>query len=221
MLMIPRAKLNGSQTKMFIRGDSPTKDSSPSDRTITNTGSVTSVTPSGSPPAGFAKALSYNGSSQYLTSAQSTDFDLGASDFTVDVWAYPTATAAGSAIYTRNSSGVGLDARLVLFHQSGGNWLAWASSDGSSWDVLNGSSFGSVSLNTWQHLAITRRGGTAYLFKGGVLSTSLAAGGIGAVSASVSIGLYAGAYCAGQIIALRITKGIARWTKNFTPPARY
>ena len=75
-----------------------------------------------------------------------------------------------------------------------------------------------VTLNTWNHLAWTRQGSTCRAFVNGILqgsgnqSDAFSIGVIGATSSG------AGQAVNGYIDDLRITKGIARYTANFTPP---
>ena len=68
-----------------------------------------------------------------------------------------------------------------------------------------------VTLNTWHHLAWTRQGSTCRAFVNGVLQ------GSGTRSNAFSVSSF-GISCNGYIDDLRITKGVARYTTNFTPP---
>lgn len=76
---------------------------------------------------------------------------------------------------------------------------------------------------TWQHIAFTRQAnGTCTLFQHGVpIITFTDSSDFGAAN-SCAIGrctAYAGEYFAGYMDDLRITKGVARYTANFTPPS--
>ena len=84
----------------------------------------------------------------------------------------------------------------------------------------NYSSSSSVPIDTWTHLAASRGGGTVRLFIDGVVVSS----GVLPVNLSDAATLigyrnasYNG-YLNGYIDDLRITKGVARYTANFTPP---
>lgn len=83
---------------------------------------------------------------------------------------------------------------------------------------------GSVSLSTWTHIALTRSGSTWRTFAGGVLAASGTNSNNYAANSTVYIGArnYAGStgdYFNGHIDEFRFTKGVARYTSNFTPPA--
>ena len=79
--------------------------------------------------------------------------------------------------------------------------------------------FGAVELDAWHHFAVCRSGNNFYLFRDGVAGDSWTSSA--ALYAGVSplqIGRYNTSYFAGYIDELRTSKGIARWTSEFTPP---
>ena len=81
-----------------------------------------------------------------------------------------------------------------------------------------------VSLNTWYHAALTRSGSTLRLFLDGVLQESstfsgvfdLSAGGGSRIGKNAWDG--ANGYLHGYVADVRVKKGDARYTANFTPP---
>ena len=81
------------------------------------------------------------------------------------------------------------------------------------------------SANTWYYVAVTRSGNTFKLFRDGVQNGATVTNA-GSCPATASTGaLYVGAEVGGgfanwngYIDDLRITKGYARYTSNFTPP---
>lgn len=94
-------------------------------------------------------------------------------------------------------------------------------------NILIGSVSASVvNINTWYHVAVSRAAGSTRLFVNGVQSgsTYVDSNNYGA-SAPLGIGTY---YAAGSpwttqtlngyMQDLRITRGVARYTANFTPP---
>jgi hypothetical protein len=80
---------------------------------------------------------------------------------------------------------------------------------------------GTLDLTTWTHYAITRAGTVFRTFKNGVQqdtwTSSLA---LKAASDTLTIGKWSTTYFSGYMEEVRISKGIARWTANFTPPAK-
>ena len=160
-------------------------------------------------------SLYLNGSGEYLTCSDSTDFDFGAGDFTVDWWDYRLNAINGQCVLSRTSSG---HCPYVIGYTDGSSILFYASSDGGSWDIASGLSCGSVILNEWTHYAVTRHNGTFYTFQNGILiatkdsSTAIPAGG-----ATIYMGTYEGGYFFnGYIDEFRISN-IARWIETFEP----
>jgi hypothetical protein len=89
---------------------------------------------------------------------------------------------------------------------------------GGNTNVANTISF---TLNTWHHIAVVRNAGTYKVFKDGTDittstytdSSTLDLSGMIIGDSSVS-----GRNFVGYIDEFRITKGVARWTANYTPP---
>ena len=109
----------------------------------------------------------------------------------------------------------------------------WASSNGSSWNMINSDSGGNgicntvVPQNQWNHIAYTRNNTTFRLFLNGKLDGIVSASGtiVDRSSQAKYIGTWAGAgggapAVNGSIDDFRFTKGVARYTTDFTPPAR-
>ncbi|NDD53999.1 LamG domain-containing protein, partial [bacterium] len=162
-----------------------------------------------------------NGDYLYIPPAQNLPFLFGSGDFTVEAWVYPSAVTgyqyfcsvwgiAGQADSTYSSWQLRTNAtNLEAVLQSGATTT-----------VITGSGT-SLTATTWQHIAMTRYGNTIKLFINGfqVASQSYSSTLNSPASAFV-VGLQLSnnnAYT-GYIDDLRITKGIARYTSNFTPP---
>jgi hypothetical protein len=155
----------------------------------------------------------FDGSGDYLTVPDSPDFDLPG-DFTIEFFAFTSSTAAYSTIFstTTNGSytnGYGVEVsgtRGFTFIGTGAGIILSASHNPNN--------------STWRHYAVTRSGSTVRLFIDGVLSNSgTYATSLTGVAAYVACA-YSGTYpFTGYIDDLRITKGVARYTENFTPPA--
>jgi hypothetical protein len=78
----------------------------------------------------------------------------------------------------------------------------------------------SISTSTWYHLAVSRSGTSTKLFVNGVQGGSTYTDSTNYVSTTPSFigALYDGSSLNGYIDDLRITKGFARYTSNFTAP---
>jgi hypothetical protein len=108
----------------------------------------------------------------------------------------------------------------IRLDTTGGQYRLNVSSDGSSFG-LNATNWGTPSANTWQHIALTRSGNVWRLFLDGTQSgTTTNSITPFASTDSMIIGARTTAanFIDGYIDELRITKGIARYTANFTPP---
>ena len=82
-----------------------------------------------------------------------------------------------------------------------------------------------IDLNTWYHIAVVRENGTAKLYINGVHEGTANSFSTPSNSLNVVIGSMYSAEgdnhnwgLNGYIDEIRISKGIARWTSNFTPP---
>ncbi|MCX8132153.1 MAG: fibronectin type III domain-containing protein, partial [Clostridia bacterium] len=158
----------------------------------------------------------FDGSGDYLSITNSTDFDFGNGNFTIDWWDYVIAKGDNMSAIAR--TGVNTwEAFAVICY--GGNYKLFMSSNGSSWDIASNVDMGVIPLNTWTHWAISRNGNTFYIFKNGNLVTSFTSSlSLVVQNNNLQIGGRETKIFNGYIDELRISKGIARWTSNFTPP---
>ncbi len=99
---------------------------------------------------------------QYISIPNSANWDVGAGDFSVDFWMYPTSSGR-QAIWAFDA-----DHRLAIDFAYKGtrNINIWASSTGNTWNLVtsdtgggaNGIGKTSLSLNQWHHVAYVRKG---------------------------------------------------------------
>jgi hypothetical protein len=158
-----------------------------------------------------------DGTTDYIPTNPNILFNLGSADFTVELWLYANTATGG---YMAQFS-AGTDTFSPLFgFPSGGNWVIYISSNGSTWDIASAQVWGSVTTNTWDHWAITRSGSTFRAFKNGTqTSTWTSSASIYQASNQVSVGKgQNGSTLNGYIQDFRVTKGYARYTANFTAP---
>lgn len=171
---------------------------------------------------GGASAL-FDGTGDKITVTPEGNFDFGSGDFSIDFW-FRTTNAAATQLLTakHNTGGFGPFAVFLI----GGVLQLYASSTGSSWDIINAATIGTPSSNVWYHCAVTRTGGVIYRFMDGVSggTTSTSATLVGNAT-NLVLGNYAdagtgasGVDYTGYIDEYRIST-TARWTANFTPPA--
>jgi hypothetical protein len=171
---------------------------------LTNT-PVTSTT---SPYADGSKSFRPDGAS-YLTVTKNSNLEMAAGDnFTIETWGrFDSIPGAYAMAFGMNSSDyIGLKGSQHVFDPDGGS------------EIL----YGSASANLFYHIAWVRNSGTLTCFINGSSIGSAANSATAFTSSgSFDIGRMQSNYnMAGYVQDLRITKGIARYTANFTPPTK-
>jgi len=143
------------------------------------------------------------------------DYAFGSGDFTLEMWIYPTDITSVMLYDSRPNSSVGVYPTLYINSSSFITYYTNGS------DRISGAS---AVINTWQHIALVRASGATKLYINGTQSGSTYTDAntylngasrpiIGVDGGNTSLQNYAG-----YIDDLRITKGVARYTANFTPP---
>jgi hypothetical protein len=198
-------------TKLLIHSDTTDGsttfvDSSSSNRTLTAANGA--PTHSTTNKKFGASSISFP-SSASLLAASSADFGMGTGDFTIDFWLNLNSVGGNQYICDLGSNGG------TLQYNSG--LIFYNASTGISSPLYTTKT--ALSVSTWYHIAYTRASGTGRLFVNGVLTAS----GTDARSYPTSllyIGRYGGGgnYLNGYVDEFRVSKGIARWTEDFTPP---
>jgi hypothetical protein len=164
-------------------------------------------------------SLYCDGSASFLTVPDHDDFEFGLGDFTIDFWYRPAGTASLRILvakYAQSAYG-----SFVPF-QNGNTITLYASSNNSSWDVAsNRPIVAGLLSNVWMHFAYVREGGTTYTsyLDGNQVDTFENSSELQDGTQNIQIGgVPSSFYYTGYIDEVRISKGIARWTENFTPP---
>jgi hypothetical protein len=159
----------------------------------------------------------FDGSGDSLSTSSTSGFAFGSADFTVEFWMYPTSTSSTSFLPGLHFSNDG--AWIVYRNGTTIQFYARTSSTG-AWDIANGITIGTVAVNTWYHVAVSRSGNTVYTFLDGVAGTTASSSAaLATTSSALQIGANAGGdYYTGYLDELRITKGTGRYNANFTPP---
>jgi hypothetical protein len=186
-------------------------DSSPNELTVTASGG-----------AEISTAQSkFGGSSASFDGVDSlVEFPLAASiedgiDFTVECWVRPATLSPGTG-YTMLMGFPNTNVGAFMFGYTTGGYLF----AGVSWTSINHNAAANpLSLNAWSHVAITQQSGTLRMFVDGQLAYSAANADSYTQFAGAIGGDFGGnSYFDGYIDDLRIIKGQALYTSNFTPP---
>ena len=157
-----------------------------------------------------------DGSASYAEGTSSDDYEFGSGDFTVEWWEYRFNADASEAVVCRGGGGGYVS--WILGSSDGTNSLIYITSNGSSWDIANGKTFGAIALNTWVHYALVRSGSNFIAYKDGTITdTWTSSATILASTDALTIGKNAGYYITACLDEIRITKGYARYNAAFTP----
>jgi len=161
----------------------------------------------------------FDGTGDYLSLADSDDWNFGSGDFTIDSWVrYNTLPFAIDSVFCSQTTDLNNFFRFILNGDSTNNFV---------YQFVNASTVYTNAVtwnpttNTWYHMALVRSGNNLYFFVNGVQAGSTVtqvefpANYTGALRISE---FYGGGYTNGRMDELRISKGIARWTSDFTPP---
>lgn len=192
-------------------GNTTFTDSSSRGHTVTANGTARHVT---AQQKFGTSSIQSDDASSYLSLADSDDWDFGTGDFTVDFWLRPSQVGIINVFPEIGDYSSSAGIHWFIYENSG--IYVYLNGGGS----LNTFSPFTPSANTWHHFALTRSGTSLRMFVNGVQigatrtnSTNMTTGTHG-----IKIGAWTTYYTHGQLDELRISRGIARWTSNFTPP---
>ena len=164
----------------------------------------------------------FDGNSDYLETADNDDFYFTGA-WTIDFW---VRFASLSGYQTILSQYVDTNNQLQIRKDDVSNSLLfYIKTGGTVRAQINTSSAAFSATDTWYHVALVWDGATFYIFINGTsvsLTTITAYGVPGDIAATVIIAGYVPVayYLNGWLDEFRWSKGIARWTANFTPPTR-
>ena len=149
------------------------------------------------------------------------DFAVGSGNFTIDTWIRLANIGKDQIICAHGQEG-NVSNFSWIFYVASSNKLSCTFGIGGSGVNLVSSSQ-TVSQNVWTHVAVTRNGSNWYLFQDGTNIGSINnSGTINNTNQELWIGVddNSARDFDGWIDEFRVSKGIARWTSDFTPPDR-
>ena len=168
-----------------------------------------------------ARSVDFDGSDDQLNIPDSTDWDLGNGDFTLETWIKSTQTTSGyfTALGQWQDSGNNRSWMIRYASQDiGTGWSFFYSTDGSNYTTTMGSD---ISDGQWHHIAVTRTGGNLRTFTDGILNTTRSTSDtFYAGAGTFTIGGQSGNYFDGQLSNVRLVKGTALYTSSFRPPTK-
>ena len=161
----------------------------------------------------LTSSMAFDGSGDYVSMPSDASFGLGTGDFTIEWWAYQTATSSYAQVFAVGYGAGGIGAHMR------NNGDITVSRPGTAIDhtfTANLSSSGSI----WYHIALVRNGSTLTCFVNGT-SVGTATNSTNYAESHLNIGIdgnNSSSPFQGYISDFRITKGLARYTSAFTPP---
>jgi len=174
-------------------------------------------------------SIYFDGTGDYLYSPPSLNYAMGSGNFTMEFWYYPVTSTNIDPTIMGNYTATWTSNKWA-FHAPHASYASkysfWVNNYASGSAILVSTS--NITNNAWAHIAITRSGSTWKMFINGVAeATTTSSVALDGGTAASMDGLYVGAnfYSGGggrhinaYIDDLRFTKGVARYTSNFTPP---
>jgi hypothetical protein len=183
------------------------------------------VTPSGNAQISTAQSkfggasMLFDGNGDYLSVADNAGFDFGAGNFTIEFWTNPSGFGTYNVVAAQwPNSGASSSNSFVVETVTNSTLYFYAVTSSLS---IVGATGPALTQGQWQHIAIVRSGNSILFFKDGILTSTTAFNvTLNNPTSDVTVGgAVAGAgWWNGYIDDLRITKGVARYTANFTPP---
>jgi hypothetical protein len=206
-----------------------------SNRFIDNSTTAAAITPNGTysvqafspflPTAAYDAAVVggsgyFDGTGDYL-SLSSTSLNLGANDFTIEMWIY-AATTARDFVIGSISNAAGLGAWMIMLNDSQPIRFFCRYNTGTVLDYQVGS--GTFPINQWIHLAITRNGANLRIFQNGTqvgtTNTTLSTFSIDNAITNYYVASSSdpSEFYTGYLSGTRLLVGTALYTTTFTPP---
>jgi len=170
-----------------------------------------------SPYFGANYSAYFDGASDYVSLASSSDFTFGTGDFAVEGWIYPVGWSGGSGVFQIGTS---------LFPASVSNSVAFGleGTPATSFQIYAKNaqhiSAGGYLPNRWYHFAVTRVSSTTRLFINGSTAITVSADSTNYTASVLGFGaIYGiGNYYNGYISNVRVIKGSSPYNTDFTAP---
>jgi len=196
-------------------GSTTFADQSPVARTLTANGNA--AYSSASAPTGMTTSMACDGTGDYISSTNSTDFDFGAGDFTVEAMVNLSSTA--TQIFICKDDVTNRSWHIAWVSSIGWQFAYWVG--GVATNYRPGT--GSVSTGTWNHIAASRNTTNLRFYVNGTqvgVANNISTNTIDTKTAVQSVGASgAGSFgLNGYISNVRITKGVGRYASAFTAP---
>jgi hypothetical protein len=169
-------------------------------------------------------SIAFDGTGDSLKIIDNPNINFGSGDFTLECWVYFNVVNTEQVIFSKGWQSSSAYASYLIYMTSAASLRFGASTNGGSWDIANEKVIGTMTAGAWTHIAVTRSGTSFRAFINGVINDSFTFTSASSLANIAAQTLFIGGRTDGNstmngyIDDLRITKGYARYTSNFTPP---
>lgn len=216
-------------TSLLFHGDGSNNgttitDSSSYGHTVTRNGVVTNTDRK---KFGTASLMSWYNTGFYISVATHESFDFGSGPFTVDFWfqSFQSNNFQYHMFHADGTTSAWAVNWIRMMYSTDRKIQLYLSSDGSNWDISNGlKTTTELAINEWHHVALVYDGTAYVVYVNGVAErTIISSTQINAPASYIrwfhpKYEVFESKPYFGWMDEFRISKGIARWTANFTPP---
>lgn len=170
-------------------------------------------------------SLLCDGNSDYIFAADSTDFEFGSGAFTLEAWFRPSSVTGTQTVLAKFNSG-GDQRSWSIFILNNTTVEFWYSINGQTGDGNRFRIDGlkTLVIGTWYAIAIVRSGNDLHVFVDGelLITGDVTGHTIHPGTGRLSLGAHTtegtpGSFLNGHVDEVRITKGVARYTADYTP----
>ena len=185
-------------------------DWSPVPKTVTRAGAVTKTD-----QTKHYDSSGYFDGSSFLEFPDSADFRFGSGDFTIEAWVRLPEFVSQTILSKRGATTNEFHFR---FNASGRLiFSGWVSSSQVSVESIT-----DLPVDAWRHIAVAKHSGIVKIYENGTQQESGTIGSIDTTSNNVFVGKTGAeeSDLIGHVQDLRVVKGAALYTANFTPPSR-
>lgn len=217
---------NDSHSVFVLDGEETVTSDTFPNRSYSYSGTTTNYGAAKSSTVKFGAASWYfdTGLTDYMVTPSDTAWDLGANAFTIDFWWRPSilSTSYQGIIDTITGD---LESGFAIRYRTDPYGLQFFEIIGTLQSNVSIPA-GAFTNNVYTHCAFVRtQAGGLYAYADGVLQDSDTSTSVIESSADMTLGMttfddWYEDHMGARIDGMRISKGIARWTTNFTPPAR-
>ena len=158
-------------------------------------------------------SMYFDGTGDWLLTPSSQNAVMGSGDFTWEAWVYFASGSTFRQIFSTRASSATASTTAASLSVNTTNGLTWFTNSA----IVSYAT--SIGVNQWVHVAVSRYGTTLRVFANGIqVGSATNSDNLTASILSVGGNNDGSEAFNGYINDLRITKGIARYTSNFTPP---